>query len=237
MRADIPAKEDAPILKVAAWDSPLVLMHHLRNSVGSVSQIIDIISKKEDPEARRAMVSLIQDCVKSSMDLMEEYGQLLQPLETKREPLALAAWLIGLIDNHPIAGAAGVTVNRPAAAGDLPLIRADERQLGRAIHAVLDNALEALEGGGTLSVSLRKDTRRGQLRLIFQDSGPGMEGYILEHVLEPFYSMKKGHKGVGLSWAQKIARAHGGELEVVSAPGQGSSVTMTLPLPSRGKTK
>ena len=221
--------------KTASWDSPMVLLHHLRNSVGSVSQIVDIFSKKGDENSRGKFVAMVQEAAKGSMALIEDYIELLKPLTLKPEDVQFDAWLKRVVSAHPISTAPQMAILLQNDAAAPPTIAGDPTLLGRAVDAVLTNALEAMSGGGTLTVKTYADARRGRVHVSFQDSGPGMEDYLLEHVLEPFFSMKKNKRGVGLSFAQKVARAHCGDIEVSSVPKEGTCVLLMLPVKGQGR--
>ncbi len=93
------------------------------------------------------------------------------------------------------------------------------------------NALDSLDDGGTLTVSVEQ--ARDQVRLVFVDTGCGMTPEVLEHLFEPFFTRRKGGQGtgLGLSITYRIIQEHQGHIEATSAgPGQGSRFVVTLPL-------
>ena len=110
---------------------------------------------------------------------------------------------------------------------DLPVVEADRDLLARAIENLLRNAIEAMPGGGTVTVS----TARAAVgvRVEVRDSGPGMDAVTRERALEGFFTTKASGSGMGLAFASRVARAHGGTLSVSSRPGQGTAVEIGLP--------
>jgi hypothetical protein len=92
------------------------------------------------------------------------------------------------------------------------------------------NAIDAMEGGGTLTVEAHADGDRA--RLVVQDTGSGIAAPDLERIFEPFYSTKvdRGGTGLGLSISRDIVQRHGGELSVESTPGEGTRFIVELPL-------
>jgi two-component system NtrC family sensor kinase len=93
------------------------------------------------------------------------------------------------------------------------------------------NALESMDEGGTLTISLRLCD--GQAELVFADSGCGMTADVLENIFEPFFTRSRTGKGtgLGLSISHRIITQHGGDIEATSAgPNQGSTFTVRLPL-------
>jgi len=91
------------------------------------------------------------------------------------------------------------------------------------------NAIDALEEAGVLRVHLEADDR--WVWASIEDDGPGIAMQDLEKIFQPFYSTKlsKGGTGLGLSISYNIVRRHGGEIRVVSQPGEGSRFIVELP--------
>jgi two-component system NtrC family sensor kinase len=107
-------------------------------------------------------------------------------------------------------------------------------QLEQALVALLLNAAEAMPGGGNLGVSARREPT-GAVRLAVQDTGSGIAAEDLPHIFEPFYTTKPQGKGVGLglSVVYGIVQGHGATIDVDSAPGRGTTFTITFPAASR----
>ena len=120
----------------------------------------------------------------------------------------------------------------------LPAVFVDPHQLELAILNLTVNARDALEEGGRVKISARADslkTRTGNhVRLTVSDNGCGMSEDTLKHCVEPFYSTKGVGKGtgLGLSMVQGLALQSGGEFDIRSKPGQGTEVTLWLPVAS-----
>ncbi|WP_122422495.1 hybrid sensor histidine kinase/response regulator [Pseudomonas viridiflava] len=118
----------------------------------------------------------------------------------------------------------------------LPTVFVDPHQLELAILNLTVNARDALEDGGRVKISARADslkTRTGNhVRLTVSDNGCGMSEDTLKHCVEPFYSTKGVGKGtgLGLSMVQGLALQSGGEFDIRSKPGQGTEVTLWLPV-------
>ncbi len=96
-----------------------------------------------------------------------------------------------------------------------------------AAEQLLLNAVEAMPGGGGLSVSLSGGG--GRQRLEVEDTGPGVDNKKLGAVFRPFFTTRPGKTGLGLAFARGVALAHGGTLELVSEPGKGARAILELP--------
>jgi len=113
-------------------------------------------------------------------------------------------------------------------------VEGDHDQLTRLFLNLLDNAMEYTPAGGSIQITARTEGRK--VLVSVKDTGVGIAPEDLPHVFERFYRADKAragdqrHHGLGLSIAQAIAQAHGGEISVTSTPGQGSCFTVSLPL-------
>jgi signal transduction histidine kinase len=87
-------------------------------------------------------------------------------------------------------------------------------------------------------VELRGEVHEGQplARLAITDSGPGIAPEALARVFEPFYTTKAAGTGLGLPIVRRIVEAHHGEVRVLSAQGQGTTVVVYLPLSKAPRT-
>jgi hypothetical protein len=102
-------------------------------------------------------------------------------------------------------------------------------ELAQVFVNLFGNALDAMRQGGSLSASLEADERR--VWVAVEDTGVGIPGEQLEKIFQPFFSTKlsEGGTGLGLSISYEIVRRHGGEMRVISTPGEGSRFIVELP--------
>lgn len=116
---------------------------------------------------------------------------------------------------------------------DLPSVKADVGQLEQVLLNLGLNARDAMPMGGTLRIvtSSVGAHGQGQARVAFADTGVGMDADTVAHVFEPFFTTKRGGRGtgLGLATAYGIIKQSGGDIEVTSAPGKGSTFTVALP--------
>ena len=114
---------------------------------------------------------------------------------------------------------------------DLPDLLGDGDQLQQVFINLVNNSLDAMPDGGTLTVSAQANG--SAVRVEFSDTGHGVAEADLPHLFEPLFTTKGPEKGsgLGLAVAQEIVREHGGHIEVASTPGAGTTFTLLLPLP------
>lgn len=119
---------------------------------------------------------------------------------------------------------------------DLPAITADSNQLSQILMNLLLNAAQATAPGGRITILADKVKFAEFIELRVRDTGCGIPADILPHVFEPFFTTKRGRgTGLGLSITQAYVRSHGGEIQVESIPGYGTTVRVTLPIRQAGK--
>lgn len=108
--------------------------------------------------------------------------------------------------------------------------RVDAHQVNQLLLNLTQNALVAAEADSSPLVRLSAARRGDRIALEVCDNGPGISPEEQERIFDLFYSTKKGGTGLGLAIVQRIARAHGAELEVDSATGRGTTVRLLLPV-------
>jgi signal transduction histidine kinase len=103
----------------------------------------------------------------------------------------------------------------------------DTQQFRQILWNLCLNAVEAMPEGGELRVAA---TVRGEiLEVTISDTGEGIAESDLSHLFEPFFSTKEEGTGLGLALVHRIVQEHGGEIDVRSSPGLGTTFTLTLP--------
>jgi two-component system sensor histidine kinase HydH len=107
------------------------------------------------------------------------------------------------------------------------LAAVDEEKVRRVLINLLTNAADAVNGNGSIEVSVGATGPEVEIRV--RDNGHGLSPEEQEHVFEPFFTTKEQGTGLGLAIAKKIVEGHGGRISVESTLGQGTTFTVTLP--------
>ncbi len=111
---------------------------------------------------------------------------------------------------------------------DLPPVYVDRTLVTRALTNLVENALHAMPGRGTLTVIARPDN--GAVRIRVSDTGAGMDPEALARAFEPYFSTKATGTGLGLPIAKRNVEINGGTISVVSERDRGTTVELTLPV-------
>jgi signal transduction histidine kinase len=115
---------------------------------------------------------------------------------------------------------------------NVPPVYGDRRQLTQVLLNLVLNALDAMPGGGTLTITVEPSADHGFVNVMLADTGIGIPAQNLESIFEPFFSTKKQAKGtgLGLSVSLGIIKQHGGDMRVESEVGRGTTFTVSLPV-------
>ncbi len=109
----------------------------------------------------------------------------------------------------------------------LPTVYADSNLLKQLYFNILHNAMEAMDGGGNISIRASADD--DFVKISFADTGCGIDEDGMSKLFKPYYTTKTGGHGLGMTIIQAIVRAHGGKIDVESKPNIGTTVTVALP--------
>lgn len=150
--------------------------------------------------------------------------RLKSPQEVGARELELGPLACQLLDALPLPPS--VAVHRPSLSGK---VRADAAELQLALFCLVENAVEAMQGGAAQRLSVEIDgSAAGSWALCVEDTGPGLAALGSERVLEPFFTTHPGRLGLGLKIARRIARRWGGDLAVLPAA-VGARIALRLP--------
>jgi signal transduction histidine kinase len=110
-------------------------------------------------------------------------------------------------------------------------IHGDPELLRHALVNVVDNAMQAMTGGGRLTVHAKDASIAGHpaVALSFSDTGEGMDTIVREKARDPFFTTRPSGTGLGLAIVERVVSNHGGRVEIESRHGEGTTVTLTLP--------
>jgi len=127
----------------------------------------------------------------------------------------------------------GITLE-VAADEELPRIVADPELLKTCFLNLMINAVDAMPEGGALEIAVRRGRAAAEqaeaLVVTVRDNGHGMSVEDIQSAFEPYFSTKDTGFGLGLALTKKIVSDHGGTIALESAPGQGTTARITLPL-------
>ena len=203
--------------------------HELRTPLGAIRAELEGMMDGLIPAGKEQLQSLHDETgrLKRMLEGMEDVAHAqASALTIRKERVPLRPLLTNMIQR--LAGAArdkGVALTLECE--DELLVDADPDKLSQIVLNVLDNAVKAVAAGGR--VALRASARGREVVVAVEDDGVGIAPADLPFIFERFYRGSQGGLGVGLAIVKELLEAHGGSIEVQSAPGQGSVFTMHFP--------
>jgi two-component system sensor histidine kinase PilS (NtrC family) len=210
------------------------LAHEIRNPLGSMSSALQFLQERITPETPE------EDLMEVVLRESDRLDKIITNFLTYANPSAdiFAKEDLELMDiNQALRDCLILLKHSPELkeshllnfeTTDVPVnIRANETQIKQVFWNVLRNSIQAMPGGGNLSIKLREFPGRN-VRIIFADTGCGISQENLRHLFEPF-SSSSGGIGLGLSIVHQIVLNHDGHIDVQSRENQGTTITLELP--------
>ena len=197
------------------------LLHELGNPLAGLTIYLDLLrSVAPDGEARDILDRAIREGTRLQ-EFLEDFRVFAGLSGLRRGPVDLATLATSAAE--PLAWPTEIE-RRVEASGS---VDGDGRLLAHAIRNLLRNALEALPGGGHITIEL--SCSDSEARVVVTDDGAGLTSDQIERVLEPFHTTKPHGSGLGLLIARRVVELHGGRLEARSRPGCGAAFTLRWP--------
>ena len=214
------------------------IAHEVRNPLSSIGLNAELLGDElstEADEARRMVASIIGE-VDRLTEITETYlrfTRLPRPKLEREDLGALVASVVAMGRGEIVQE--GITLDVDVAP-DLPELPADEAQLRQALINLVRNAREALASAPIkrIGISVANDPVSDNLLVKVSDSGAGIERRDLGKIFDPFFSTKAQGTGLGLALVQQIVVDHGGQIDVDSVPGRGTTFTLAFPIRTAG---
>jgi PAS domain S-box-containing protein len=208
--------------------------HEIRNPLTAIFLQADILEDELDQSEEggrgqvRRSVRVIKEEVSRLHDLVEQYLSLARLSNLQREPVRLSTYLdafgVEMRDRLTVRGIALKLAYRTS----LGQVALHYNSFRRVLLNLVNNAIEAMPGGGTITIRARRRCRTMCLEII--DTGHGIPNEQMPLLFSPLHTTKAEGTGLGLYLAKEIVAAHEGDIAVNSKLGVGTTFMITLPL-------
>jgi signal transduction histidine kinase len=203
------------------------LAHEIKNPLAGLSGAVQIMTREfEDNAEKREIFEEMQRQIERLDRTMEDLLRFSRPRPSKLERVEVGPVLMHVLSLvRKVRDAGGIEINT-SPAGDAAVL-ADHDQLEQVLLNLCLNAVQALGGKGTLSISAREE---GDVVAIeVADDGPGIPLAIRGEVFKPFFTTKTTGSGLGLAICARIVAEHGGRIDFECPPLGGTRFTLRLP--------
>jgi signal transduction histidine kinase len=211
--------------------------HEIRNPLGSISLNLDLIGEEVDalaksnsqsPDECRLLLREMRSQVLRISQVLQEYLQFARMPRSERAALSLRDLLEEKLSFvQPLLDQKQVGLSK-IFDQDLPQVHADPEQLWEALLNLIRNAVDAMPGGGNLTIATKRNGTKASVSI--SDSGHGMTEEETRNLFIPFFTTKSDGTGLGLAHTQQIINEHGGRIDWTTKRGEGSTFTIQLPL-------
>ncbi len=209
-----------------------MITHEIRNPLSSIGLNTELLEDElGDSKEARELCRAIHREVDRLTAITEEYlafARLPKP-KLAAEPINPLVGALAAFVREDLA-AKKITLTTDLAPFD-PIAQIDAGQIRQCLINLVRNAAEAVvakKGSGT--ITLRTRTVKDRIEIAVIDDGIGIPADVLPRLFDPFFSTKEGGSGLGLALTQQIVRDHGGDLDVSSTAGRGTTFTLTIPM-------
>lgn len=213
------------------------LVHELGRPLGALQSALQALlgGAEEDPALRRELLEGMDDQVQRLRPLVDSlvdlHGQVLGTLELHLEPIALNEWLPRTVSPWRQAAHDRGLYWQTEIPPSLPVVEIDPDRMAQVLGNLMSNAIKYTSEG---TISVQAKAQGNGVAIAVSDTGIGIAPSEKERIFEPFYRSNRDKRfpqgmGLGLSIARDFVIAHGGRLDVESAPHEGSRFTIWLP--------
>ncbi|MBN1504120.1 MAG: hypothetical protein JW952_03565 [Candidatus Eisenbacteria bacterium] len=207
--------------------------HEIRNPLASIKGAADILAGDLPPGSeKRHFADMIGKEIRRLDNTIREFLDYARPQPfnfTEEKPGELLTRTLRQMESQMASASILLETNIPQFAEH---VRADPQKLRQVFINLLLNAIAATPRGGKIRVELgqRVEDHSKLWEIRISDTGSGIAAEHMDKIFEPFFTQKPTGSGLGLAIVKSIVEEHGGRIEVVSEPGQGSTFTILLPV-------
>jgi len=206
------------------------LAHDIKNPLAALKGALQFLAEERrrgrSLDGHDAFLTLMEQQIDRVQRIVGDY-QRIAKVEPRAAPTSLNALVSELLPLQHFGVVAGITLGAELA-GDVPECPLDRDLVVTALENVVRNACEAMPDGGAITLKTAYDAERDVVLLRVEDHGKGMDARELEQAASLFFTTKAQGTGLGLSFADRVAKAHGGALRVTSAVGRGTTVELSF---------
>ena len=223
----INAKEVEAFSKISYF-----IMHDLKNLTNSLSLLSQNARHNMDnPEFQKDALDTIDKTTLRMRGLIEKLSAVPKGIELKTQTVDLGVMIDRAISKVPHTREKNVVITKDIDGFQDVLV--DQESMEMVVLNLLTNAYEAIQGTG--SITIRAFKKMEDVNVEISDTGAGMSSDFMKNSLfKPFTSTKENGFGIGLYQCKDVVEAHGGRIDVVSKPGEGTTFTLSLPAAQEG---
>jgi two-component system NtrC family sensor kinase len=216
------------------------IAHEIKNPLAGIAGVIQVLKKEQaigDP--KRAVLDEVLSQVERMDKAVRNLLSFARPPEPRMTLVDINELISKLLDFLAPQFAKNAIVAERKLAPGLPWLTLDPDLVQQALINIALNAIQAMTDGGKFIIETKavkpEGENPGSVEILFSDTGKGISQENLSRIFNPFFTTRQQGTGLGLSITQRIIEQHGGEINVMSSPGQGASFAIVFPYPQNDK--
>jgi signal transduction histidine kinase len=201
------------------------IAHELRNPMAVISGYLTLLSKKNDPASQETIRSIANE-INGMNRIIGDLLTFARPASLNRVKITIKDMITSCLAAVLQAKGENSRIETVVKLSDAE-VSVDEVLMRQAVSNLLQNAVEAMPDGGTLTIEAHVNR---DIKIMIRDTGTGIPSDKLKKIFLPFYTLKDTGVGMGLALVHKIVTSHGGRVDVASMVGKGTVFSIILPL-------
>jgi PAS domain S-box-containing protein len=205
--------------------------HEVRNPLGIIRATVQLVEEGSSDRERAEDAGRI---IKQEIDRLDKVVKALLDFGRPSRPTLVEVGVEDLLEDvvlftRKFASSSKVEISEHFH-GDLPEVTVDPDQMKQVFVNLISNAVQAMDEGGRIEIATGVDA--GYVWITVADNGPGMSDETVAKVFDPFFSTRDEGTGLGLTIVHRIIDEHDGRIEIESVRGEGSAISVFLPVRS-----
>jgi two-component system sensor histidine kinase HydH len=204
--------------------------HEIRNPLSSIKGFATYFKERyyDVPENQQISNLMIQEVDRLNR-VVGQLHEFARPITVSKKLIQLEAFLkdsLKLIERQTREANIGIKTDFDSEVDEIFI---DPDRINQVLLNLYLNAIESMDNGGSLTVTLAKNSKKNGIEIKVSDTGTGITEEDRSHIFDPYFTTKASGTGLGLAIVHNIMEAHGGEITIESRLGQGTDVTIFLP--------
>ena len=203
--------------------------HEIRNPLSSIKGFATYFKERyyDVPENQQISNLMIQEVDRLNR-VVSQLHEFARPIAVSKKPIQIKTFLkdsLKLIERQ--ASEANINIKTDFDS-EMDEILIDPDRINQVLLNLYLNAIESMDDGGSLTVTLAKSSKKNLIEITVSDTGTGITKDDLSHIFDPYFTTKASGTGLGLAIVHNIMEAHGGEITIESRLGHGTGVTIYI---------
>jgi two-component system, NtrC family, sensor histidine kinase HydH len=208
--------------------------HEVRNPLATIRLRVQMCQQDStNPDVQESCAIALQE-IERLNGMVNRLLGFSRPVQLEAEPTDLGQLVEQRLANFAELAKRHNVQFSVSAARDSKSVQVDQNRIAQVFDNIIQNAIDAMpRAGGTLCVNIgieAKTPDSSEVCVEFSDNGEGINADVLSRIFDPFFTTKSSGTGLGLSICHELVQAHGGEIQVASVPGCGTTVRVVLPV-------